>query len=204
VVGEAVVRSLRHVWTELDRLGVPVAVAGGLALSTWKYVRATRDIDLLVGIDGGQLEAVLGRLRAAGIRPKQDPPAVSLGQIDVVPLLYEPPEAYLDIQIDLLLANSEYHREALRRRIATRLPESDLPLAVLACEDLVLHKLLAGRLIDRVDASELLRINAASLDLRYLTDWVDRLQLRDEFTAVWTSVFGGTPLTTTWRESCDP
>jgi hypothetical protein len=32
-------------WRELDRLGIPAAVAGGLALSAWKYVRATRHID---------------------------------------------------------------------------------------------------------------------------------------------------------------
>ena len=35
MVGEAVIRSLRHIWLELDRLGIPAAVAGGLALSTW-------------------------------------------------------------------------------------------------------------------------------------------------------------------------
>jgi len=187
VVGDALLQALRHVWLELERIGIPAAVAGGLALSTWKYVRATRDIDLLVGIDERKVEEVVGQLRQAGIRPKKDPPTVPLGQLDVVPLFYEPPEAFLDIQIDLLLAKSEYHREALRRRVATQLPGFDFPVAVLACEDLVLHKLLAGRLIDRVDASELLRINAASLDTRYLADWTERLQLRDEFTDAWTS-----------------
>lgn len=182
--GEAVVQALRYVWGELSRLDIPAAIAGGLALSAWKYVRATRDIDLLVSISERQLDPILGQLRSVGIRPKNNPPAVSLGSIDVVSLLYEPPEAYLEIQIDLLLANSEYHREALRRRIPTPFPHFDLPLAVLACEDLILHKLLAGRLIDRVDAAELLRINRTSLDMRYLTDWVERLQLSGEFAEV--------------------
>jgi hypothetical protein len=184
VGGEAVLQSLRHVWAELDRLGIPAAIAGGLALSTWKYVRATRDIDLLVSIGAQELEPILGQLRSVGIRPKNNPPAVSLGPIDVVSLLYEPPEAYLEIQIDLLLAHSEYHREALRRRVMTPFPQFDVPLAVLACEDLILHKLLAGRLIDRVDAAELLRINRPSLDMRYLADWVERLELTREFAEV--------------------
>jgi hypothetical protein len=194
VVGEVLVQSLRHVWLQLDRLGIPAAVAGGLALSTWKHLRATRDIDVLVGIGEGQLGPVLSQLRSAGIRPKKDPPAVSLGPIDVVPLLYEPPDAHLDVQVDLLLANSEYHREALRRRVTTHFPMFDVPVAVLACEDLVLHKLLAGRLIDRVDAAELLRLNAASLDTRYIAEWVERLQLSKEFTEVWNSALPERPV----------
>lgn len=48
MVGEAAVQSPRHVWLELDRLGIPAAVAGGLALSAWKYVRATREIERTV------------------------------------------------------------------------------------------------------------------------------------------------------------
>ncbi len=194
MVGEAVVQSLRHVWLELDRLGVPAAVAGGLALSTWKYVRATRDVDLLVSIDANELESLLVRLRSVGMRPKKEPPAVSLGHLDVVPLLYEPPEAFLDVEIDLLLAKSEYHQGALRRRVTTPIPDLDLRVAVLTCEDLVLHKLLAGRLIDRVDASELLRINHARLDTHYLADWIERLGLHDEFTEVWTSALPTEPL----------
>jgi hypothetical protein len=189
VAGEAILKSLRRVWCELERLGIPAAVAGGLALSTWKYVRATRDIDLLVSIDENAIERVLRQLRAAGLLPKRDPPSISLGQLDVIPLLYEPPDTYLDIQIDLLLAKSPYHREALRRRIPAEFPEFESPLAVLACEDLVLHKLLAARLIDRSDAAELLRINGDGLDMQYLTEWTKRLALQQEFAEVWTAAF---------------
>lgn len=194
MVGEAVIRSLRHIWLELDRLGIPAAVAGGLALSTWKHVRATRDIDLLVSVGANELDLLLVNLRSAGMRPKKDPPAVSLGHLDVVPLLYEPPEAFLDIEIDLLLAKSEYHQEALRRRVTTQIPDLDLHVAVLTCEDLILHKLLAGRLIDRVDVSELLRINHARLDTRYLANWIERLELQKEFTEIWTSALPAEPV----------
>ena len=40
---EVVVRSLRHVWKTLQPLKLPMAVVGGLALATWKYVRAARN-----------------------------------------------------------------------------------------------------------------------------------------------------------------
>jgi hypothetical protein len=45
---EAILRALRQVWLALKPLDTPMAVMGGIALATWKYVRATQDIDLLI------------------------------------------------------------------------------------------------------------------------------------------------------------
>lgn len=194
MVADALLRSLRHVWRVLEERGVPAALLGGLALATWKHVRATRDIDLLVGIGQDELEDLLAHLGAAGIRPKRSPAITPLGELTVVQLLYEPEEAFLDLQIDLLLAESEYHQEALRRRIPTQLPELDVPLAVLTCEDLILHKLLAGRPIDRVDAASLLRANRPALDVKYLTDWAHRLGVASELVEIWSDAFPGEPM----------
>ena len=44
--GEAVIRTLRHVWVTLEPLELPMAVTGGIAMAAWKLVRATRDVDL--------------------------------------------------------------------------------------------------------------------------------------------------------------
>jgi hypothetical protein len=190
---EAVLQSLRHVWVTLDRLKVPMAVTGGLALATWKHVRATRDVDLLVDLGGNNLDQLIEHLRAAGLRPKRTPPVTSLGELDVVQLLYEPPEAFIELQIDLLLAKSEYHREALRRRVPTQLPNLGIGIAVLACEDLILHKLLAGRLIDRADAAALLRANQDSLDWGYLTRWARELAVTDDLAQARNDAFPSGP-----------
>ena len=177
---EIVLQSLRQLWPALTRLKVPVAVMGGLALATWKHVRATRDVDLLVDLGEKNLDQLIAQLRLAGLRPKRTPPVTSLGELDVVQFLYEPPEALIELQIDLLLAKSEYHREALRRRVPTQLPNLGIGIAVLTCEDLILHKLLAGRLIDRADAAALLRANPDSLDWDYLTRWARQLEVTED------------------------
>jgi hypothetical protein len=177
---EAVLQSLRHVWLALDPLETPMAVMGGLALATWKHIRATRDVDLLVELGANDLDQLIAHLRAAGLRPKRSPPTISLGDLDVLSLLYEPPEAFVELQIDLLLAKSEYHREALRRRIPVILPGLDVPIAVLTCEDLILHKLLAGLLIDLADAAALVRANRESLDWDYLARWARQLEVAED------------------------
>ncbi len=195
--GDVVLRALRHVWLALEPLGVPVAVMGGMALAAWKHVRATKDIDLLLGIGENDPNHVLERLRAAEIRPKQDPPLTTVGGLQIVQLLYEPPDSFVDLQIDLFLAESDYHREALRRRVPTRLPGLDIEIAVLTCDDLILHKLLAGRIIDRADAAALLRANRESLQFDYLLRWTGSLELAPELTEVWNEAFPGEPLPVT-------
>lgn len=194
MVAEAVLRSLRHVWLTLEPLGLPMAVIGGIALATWKYVRATRDVDLLLGIAEHDLGDVLDRLRAAEIRPKHDPPVRTVGQLDVVQMLYEPPETFIDLQVDLLLARSGYPLDALDRRIPTQLPDLDIEIAVLACEDLILHKLLAGRIIDRVDSAALLRANRKTLNLDGLARRTRELGIGGEYAEVWNDVFPGEPV----------
>jgi hypothetical protein len=59
---------------------------------------------------------------------------------------------------------------------------------------LILHKLLAGRIIDRADAAALLRINRRSLDLDYLTAWTARLSLARELAEVWGEALPNEPL----------
>jgi hypothetical protein len=170
-----------------------MAVTGGLALATSKHVRATRDVDLLVDVGGNDLDQLIEELRTAGLRPKRTPPVTSLGALDVVQLLYEPPEAFVELQIDLLLAKSEYHREALRRRVPTQLPDLGIGIAVLACEDLILHKLLAGRLIDRADAAALVRANRDRLDWDYLARWARELAVTDDLAQARNDAFPSGP-----------
>ena len=188
---EAVLKALRHVWLTLQSLNVPAAVMGGIALAAWKYVRATRDIDLLVSIRSHDLEKILQELHTAEIRRKADRPVTSVGGLDVIELLYEPPETFVDIQIDLLTARSSYHEKALERRIPMQLPDLDAQIAVLTCEDLILHKLLAGRIIDRADAAALLRANREVLDTGFLLRWVGHLELKADFAEIWREAFPG-------------
>lgn len=189
VTAEVVLRALRHVWASLEQLHLPMAVMGGLALSVWKHVRATQDVDLLVGLGPLDDRAVLETLQQQGFRTKRQPPVLALGALRIVQLLYEPPGSFLELQVDLLLADSEFPRQALARRIPARLPDLDLELFVLSCEDLILFKLLAGRILDKLDVAALLRANRAALDLAYLEGWVRQLSLASDWSEIWSEVF---------------
>lgn len=186
-----VVRALQHAWVSLTDIGVPAAVMGGLAVATWKHVRATQDVDILVGIDQLDSEVLLSKMQAHGFRPKLMPAVLAFASEHVMQLLYEPPDAYLELQIDLLFAESEFQRQALKRSVSFRIPGEDLEFQVLSCEDLILTKLKADRLIDQSDVVALLRENRTDLDYRYLSEWLDRGELHSDWQKCWHSAFPG-------------
>lgn len=189
MVADVLLTALAHAWKTLDAAGMRMAVMGGIALASWKYVRATRDVDLLVGLEGKSEDELLGQLHAAGIRPRRQPAVASLGRLRIVQCVYEPPDAFLDLQIDLLLAECPYQHQALTRRVPAQLAGLDVAVFVLACEDLILHKLLAGRIIDRVDCVSLLRLQRENLDWAYLRQWAQHLSVMDDLKEVWREAF---------------
>jgi hypothetical protein len=187
----AVLRALQHVWYTLEPLNFPMAVMGGLALAAWQHVRATRDVDLLINLKNMDLDRLLETLAAHHIEPMRIPPASILGTLRIIQLQYEPAGTFAEIQIDLLLADNPYHEEALARRVPLQLAEPKLDIFVLSCEDMILHKLLAGRLIDRVDATALLRLNRPALNIGYLRQWATKLGLVTELDETWKEALPG-------------
>src|SRR5260370_3207860 len=130
-----------------------MAVMGGLALSAWKRPRATRDVDLLIGIGSHRLEELLALLGAAGFQAKHTPPVRQLGAMQIMQLEFEPKDSFVSISVDLLLVESEYHGEAFRRKVTMHFENVAGDIFVLNCEDLLLHKFIAGRIIDPPDAA---------------------------------------------------
>src|SRR5258708_2405832 len=66
--GKSTVQAALHrIAAKLDELGIPYAVAGGLALNFHGYVRFTEDVDIVITKDG--LKEIHDRLTGLGYRP---------------------------------------------------------------------------------------------------------------------------------------
>jgi hypothetical protein len=134
------------------------------------------------------------RLAAAALKPLRQPPTLVVGESRIMQLSYEPPNSFMDIRVDLFFADSEYHQAALARRVPMVLPGIPEPVSILSCEDLILFKLMAGRIIDRSDCAYLLRFNRPSIDVAYLRRWIARLALEAGLAEVWIEAFPGEAL----------
>lgn len=190
---QAVIKSLVHVWKTLESLDLEMAIMGGIAVSAWKHVRATRDVDLLIALDDSEFEPVNRALMSARVQPKLGRSGIALGPLHLHQFLFQPPGELAEVQIDLLVGASNRIRAMLARRVPLHLAAADLDVAVLSCEDLIVFKLLAGRIIDRVDVAELLRQNADSLDREYLAECSREFPIGPQLNEIWIEALPGVP-----------
>ncbi len=149
----------------LEGQGVRYAIIGGLALQHWGEVRLTRDIDVTVLVEperlAGFVDAVLGRFR-----PRM-PDAREFALTHRV-LLIETTEG---IPVDISLGIPGYEEEALQRAVSVEFPGAG-PLRLLAPEDLIIHKCVAGRPRDREDVEGVLVRQQLKLDLSLIRRWL--------------------------------
>lgn len=190
MAGELLLSALRHIWAALAALKVDTALMGGIAVAAWNHVRNTRDVDLLVRVKSSDEADFVRRLTEAGCKLLCDPPILKIGSSRILQLSYEPPGKFLDIRIDVFFADTEYQQLALARRVELKLPGMDDSVFMLSCEDLILFKLLAGRILDRSDCAYLLRFNGDTLDVGYLKQWASSLRLSDDLDEIWREAFG--------------
>ena len=127
---------------------IPYAVIGGLAVAAWGAPRATEDIDFLADVrPSPEVEAAF---RAAGFEVEWR----RGGADDPVPLLLRLRSAG-GPDIDVICATRAWEREMLGRSIRVRVPEGP-ETGVIAVEDLIILKLMAGGPRDLADAADLL------------------------------------------------
>ena len=168
--------ALRYLSRLCHELGVRWALIGGVASNLYRdRPRLTQDVDVTIEVDRGQWSSLAARLRTDGwtLHPEVDYP-------DVVLL-----RAQSRLAIDVLVAKTEYQRIALDRVIEHAM-EPELRIPVLAPEDIIVHKLIAGRHTD-IDDVERILASRPDLDRTYLEHWIAQWALIE----LWDAVRGG-------------
>jgi hypothetical protein len=191
---EGVVATLRAGWDALDRVDAPKAVIGGLALTAWRHARYTRDADVLVAIDEGRFDELLAALTAAGFLPRHSPALRIIDGQAIAQFTFQPAEALLPFQFDVLLVASGFQREAVQRAVPWPLTGPGGDVLVVRPDDLVVIKLQAGRIIDRADAAMVLRENRNEIDFQRLHREIMRQGLVADYRVIWQEAFPSEPV----------
>ena len=170
------VRAFSDLITDFNRRSVTYALAGGWAYSALVEPRATTDIDLLILLDPPSRQhiqtLVSSLFDSTIIHPK---PMVFQG-ISIWRIVGV--RSGQEVVVDFLLADTDYLRTALDKRRTIALGTLQVP--ILSIEDLVILKMVAGRLQDRADL-EKIRARQAELhiDWPYIAQWKKTLGLVD-------------------------
>jgi hypothetical protein len=188
MAGEGVLATLEAGWEALSKVDVPKAVIGGLALVAWKHARYTRDADVLVAIEADRVNELVRVLTNAGFHPRHSPALRFIDGQGIAQFTFQPADALMPFQFDLLLVSGDFQRTAVTRAIPWPLHRTT-HVRVVRPDDLIVIKLLAGRIIDRADAAMILRENRADIDFTHLHREVIRQGVAAEYREIWREAF---------------
>lgn len=153
----------------LEGHGFPFMLIGGQAVLLHGRPRLTEDVDLTLGADPGSLPTLLEVCRELDLSPLPDDVEGFVRDTFVLPAAG--PE---DLpRTDFIFSTTSYERQAIARAVKVELAGARVPFA--SAEDLILHKLFAGRPRDIEDVRGVLRRKGHALDWDYLLRWADEL-----------------------------
>lgn len=158
-------RLLEQIARGLDSRGIPYMVIGGQAVLLYGEPRLTRDIDITLGIGPERLTEVLDLQSRWGWQVLADSPAEFVQRTMVLPC-QEPSSG---IRVDFIFSLSAYEKQAISH--VRRVHIGNVEVRFASVEDLIIHKIVAGRARDLEDVRSILLKNP-NVDVVYLRRWL--------------------------------
>lgn len=174
---------LKKIARRLNRRNIPYMVIGGQAVLLYGEPRLTKDIDITLGIGIERLDEIKDIAQKINIKPLVNNPDEFAKKTMVLPLLDEKS----GIRIDFIFSFSLYEKEAIQRAIEIKFGE--IPVKFASLEDVVIHKIIAGRSQDIEDVKAILLKNP-SYDVNYIIKWLKEFDksLNENFEKVFHSL----------------
>jgi hypothetical protein len=137
-------------------------VSGAAAMAAHGYVRATKDIDILVAVPAVRLPRVFEIVRGHGFSG-DDEDLIGMLRDRYVAVLRSGPSS-----VEILVPVLPYHRTLVERAVVKNVAGVDVPFV--SIEDLVVLKMLWRRAKDVPDIHALLALAGEGFDQRYALD----------------------------------
>lgn len=144
---------LKQIADGLDAAHIPYMVIGGQAVLVHGEPRLTRDIDITLGTDTSRLEELLLAVERMGLSTLVTPEEFA-NETMVLPC----EDRVSRIRVDFVFSTSTYEREAIGRAVTIEILGTGVRFV--GVEDLVIHKVIAGRPRDLEDVRSILTRHA--------------------------------------------
>ncbi len=162
---------IKRVAKGLDRLKIPYMIIGGQAVLLYGAPRLTQDIDITLGADTDNMPAIKKLCRGLKLKIKPKDADEFVKKTMVLPV--EDPKTR--IRVDFIFSFSAYEKEAVNRASRVRIKGYYARFA--SVEDIIIHKIFAGREIDLADIKNIIvRMGKKKIDMVYIKRWLKELQ----------------------------
>ncbi|MDH4273236.1 MAG: nucleotidyltransferase [Candidatus Aminicenantes bacterium] len=158
-------RLLKKIGSGLDKYHIPYMVIGGQAVLLYGEPRLTKDIDITLGIGVDRLGDMRGLVDRLSLKYLTADVEAFVRDTMVLPVI----EEKSGIRVDFIFSFSPYEKQAIER--ARDIPFGKTAVKFAALEDVIIHKMIAGRPRDIEDVQSVLLKNPR-YDSHYIEKWL--------------------------------
>ncbi|TAL67336.1 MAG: hypothetical protein EPN82_15295 [Bacteroidetes bacterium] len=157
----------------LDKRNLPYMVIGGQAAMLYRSPRFTNDIDISIGINPDRLNELLKVIDEIKLKILTDNPIKFVMEKMILPTIDES-----GFRVDLILSQTQYEKDAIQR--ASVVDVQGIRVRYAIAEDIIIHKIFAGREIDLEDV-RMIMISNKNLDIELIKGTLKQL---GEYTSI--------------------
>ena len=159
----------------LNRYNLPYMIIGGQAVLLYGEPRLTRDIDIILGVNIDHLNKLLAVVKELSLKPIPKDKDIDsfVKQTMVLPTI----EESTGIRVDFIFAFTPYEINAIKRVKKVIIMGQEVAFASL--EDLIIHKIFAGRPRDLEDVKSVI-VKNPGIDSKYIRNWLKEFEVSAE------------------------
>jgi hypothetical protein len=174
---------LTKIANALARLRIKYMVIGGQAVLLYGEPRLTKDIDITLGVGVEGFTQITGLVRELSLKVLVDNPETFVRQTMVLPVI----EEATGIRVDFIFSHSPYEEQAIARTRTVPFGQTAVNFASL--EDVVIHKIIAGRGRD-IDDVEAILLKNPDYDKDYIARWLKEFDqsLQEDYSGVFRKI----------------
>lgn len=156
---------LSKIGKALTEKNIPYMIIGGQAVLIYGEPRLTKDIDITLGINTDRLNEILEIIKKIPLKLLHKDINDFVNKTMVLPSIHED----TGIRVDFIFSYTPYERQAINRSKQIRILKTGVCFA--SPEDVIIHKIFAGRPRDIEDVRIILLKNP-NIDKRYIKRWL--------------------------------
>ncbi len=160
---------LKKMAQELDAVSIDYMVIGGQAVLLYGEPRLTQDIDITLGVGSERLPDIRDIVKKMGWNILVKNPTEFVQRTMILPV--QDPQSR--IRIVFIFSFSPFEQQAMKRVRKVYIEQT--PVRFASPEDLIIHKIIAGRPRDLEDVEGILLKNP-NIDPGYIIEWLKHFE----------------------------
>lgn len=154
----------------LSEKEMPYMIIGGHAVILYGEPRFTRDIDITLGAGAERINDILEVVKKINLTALTDDINSFVQKTMVLPVI----DNNTGIRVDFIFSFTPYEKEAINRAVKFKFNEIEVNFA--SMEDVLIHKIFAGRPRDIEDIKSIILKNRDGIDFNYINKWLKEFE----------------------------